>query len=181
MRGKRYRKKAECSACLMFLPVCVLNTPAAGTGIKHIIRVTMKEARATCQGNALLRLRIITTEIAGKIPISLRLPFPQSADSREGTCRINALFSLPRCTASQFLSAKRCLLPPFRTQKKTIQKSFVDRTTFQPENVRLMTTKKAARPDGRAAFRSFRKKTIIPDPSCGRCSGRHDGPRPWPE
>ena len=61
----------------MFLPVCVLNTPAAGTGIKHIIRVTMKEARATCQGNALLRLRILTTEIAGYHALSLQPSLPE--------------------------------------------------------------------------------------------------------
>ena len=33
----------------MFLPVALEKTPAAGTGIKHIILVTMKDRRATCQ------------------------------------------------------------------------------------------------------------------------------------
>lgn len=186
----------------MFLPVALEKTPAAGTGIKHIILVTMKDRGATCQERFVVchrfcaPVRTREERHAAACPsrahfsifhgqhFGLILFFILRAAMTSGEIRRRSALFRPASEAEK--QYKKVLRPRFSPERR-MEASGSPQRGRRPLRPLPIPARRLSNAPGPPCLAAKRPRIMllwsksIPDPSCGQCSGRRDGPRPWPE
>ena len=154
----------------MFLPVALKKTPAAGTGIKHIILVTMKDRGATCQESFVVRQGFPPPSAPeGSAAAQADFALPLSVSVRR-TIRINILFFDPRvkCKTASGRGAPFCALPG---KRKNNTKKFAPRLSRNAGRKR-----RALRKTDAGSFPLFRPRSCDAPTRRGRPALRQSGP-----